>query len=200
LTVRRVGDDGSVTPVDLHSFFSTSAGVAGALIGLLFVAISVAQERLAAEDARQAHRVRASAALTAFLNALSVSLVALLHGEKVGGAAVSVSVVGLFFVVASLLSLRRVRSTQPGEIRDAAFLGVLAVVFCLQLLYGLLVILHPYDAGYVDDLAILVFCCFIIGIARSWELIGGPSIKLHREVRTIVRERGHGDGEGSREP
>jgi hypothetical protein len=183
-----------LSPANLHSFFSASASVAGALIGLLFVAISVAHERLAAEDAAQAHRVRASAALTAFINALTVSLFGLLPGEKVGWAALSVAAVGLAFIFASLLSLWRVRRMQPGELRDALFLVGLVVVFSLQLVYGVTVAVHPRDGGDVDTLAVLVFVCFIIGIARSWELIGGPTIRLHREVRTIVQARGHTGG------
>ncbi len=178
-----------MTPASLQSFFAASASVAGALIGLLFVAISVAHERLTAEDANQAHRVRASAALTSFTNALTISLFALTR-VGIGWPAFVVGVLGLAFVLASLLSLLRARRSQPRALRDALFLVGLVITFGLQLLYGLKVISRANDVSSVDGIAVLVIVCFLIGIARSWELIGGPSIGLGGEIAAIMRTRG----------
>ncbi len=174
-------------PADLHAFFGAAASVAGALVGLLFVAITIANEPITATEGAQAHRVRAAAALSAFTNALTVSLFALLPGAKIGWTAVSVAAVGLLFVAASILSLLRVRQSDPGQLRDALFLLGLAITFALQLFYGLRVVLDRHDADSVETLAVLVIVCFLIGIARSWELIGGPSFPLHRELGAIVR-------------
>ena len=75
--------------------------------------------------------------------------------------------------------------------RDGLFLIVLAVTFVYQLIEGIDVGTHPGDSGAVNTIAILAVVCFLVGIARSWELIGGPSIGIAHEVTALVR---HKDG------
>ena len=189
-----------MVPESAHDFFVAAGSVAGALIGLLFVAISVAANRLAREEAEaQVHRVRAAAALTAFTNALAVSLFALVPGHKIGPAAMAVSIGGLVFVLASLLSLIRTHRIRWGTVRDGLFLVGLVVLFVVQLIQGIRVSSQPDDASAVNTIAILVICCFLIGIARSWELIGGPSIGITQELRALVRSHQRSPGDSADE-
>ncbi len=179
----------------LHDFFVASASVAGALIGLLFVAISVAGERLSQKDETHINRVRAHAALTAFLNTLGMSLFALIPGERFGNVVLAESILGLSFVTGSLLSLVPRRGVVRGSrLFDAAFLIGLMAAFIAQLIAGLRLGASPDDAGVLRTTATLVVVFFLIGIARSWEVIGAPSTGLGHELgvqalRVIRRRR-----------
>ena len=62
----------------------------------------------------------------------------------------------------------------------------------IQLIEGAELIAQPGNAGDVNTIAALVIVCFLVGIARAWELIGGPSIGITREVTALVRRHQHG--------
>jgi hypothetical protein len=186
-------EDHQVVPESIHDFFVASGSAAGALIGLLFVVISVSSERLTrAEAGAQHYRIRAAAAITAFTNALAVSLFALIPVHKIGPTAVAVAVGGLLFVAAALLSLIRLRQVWQDTLREALFLIGLAVTFVIQLIEGVDVIAQQGDSGAVDTIAILVVVCFLIGIGSAWNLIGGPSIGIAREVTELARSHRRG--------
>jgi hypothetical protein len=191
-----------VVPDNIHDFFVASGSGACALIGLLFVAISVAGERLTrAETGSQLLRIRAAAALTAFTNALAVSLFALIPGQKIGPAALVVAALGLVFVTASLLSLVRAHQVRQATVADVVFMAGLIVTFVFQLIDAAEVIAQPVNPGAVNTIAALVVVCFLIGIGRAWELIGGPSIGITREVTALVQSHKRGaDGPADEEP
>jgi hypothetical protein len=176
--------------------------VAGALIGLLFVAISVEHERLTARDADQVHRVRARSALSAFINALVISLFALVPGNSLGIAATWAGSLGILFVLGSVLSVRRARSigAQTGHARQLTFLIVMLAAFVVQVWNGIRLVAHDHDPGAANWVAVLVIVCFMLGIYRSWELIGGPEIGFGHELAELVREHTHDDGTPAVDP
>ncbi|HTU29947.1 MAG TPA: hypothetical protein VMF07_11250 [Solirubrobacteraceae bacterium] len=181
-----------MAPDSLHDLFFAAAGVAGALIGLLFVAISVEHERLTARDADQVHRVRARSALSAFVNALVISLFALVPDDSLGVAATWAGSLGILFVLGSVLSVRRAQRHPPaktGHVRQLTFLVLMLVTFSLQVVNGIRLLVHAHSQGAANWIAVLVIVCFMLGIYRSWELIGGPEIGFGHELAELVRER-----------
>jgi hypothetical protein len=177
-----------MTTASAHEFFAACASVAGALIGLLFVAISVAPERILGPEASNVHGVRAAATLTAFTNALIVVLFGLIPGFNAGSAAVVIAIIGLLFIGGALLRL--LPGWRAGQIRliDLTFLVGLLAVFVIQLITGIGLDRHPADGGDLQVLCVLVIVCFLIGIERAWGLVGGPSVRLHHELFVRVQE------------
>lgn len=172
-----------------HDFFSACASAGGALIGLLFVAISVAPERILGPEASDVHGVRAAATLTAFTNALTVVLFGLIPGDNAGYPALSVAVVGLLFITAAMVRVFPGWRRKEIRLLDFTFLVGLFVVFIVQLIAGIGLARHAGNRGDLQTICTLVIVCFLIGIARAWELVGGPTVRLGREVAARVQER-----------
>jgi hypothetical protein len=116
-----------------------------------------------------------------------VSLFALIPGVGVAWPAISVGITGLLFVAASVLSLIRLRRRHHSGPRDVFFLVGQTALFVVQITAGLAAKGHPDDVGDTRTVAIVVIASFLIGIARAWELIGGPEIGFFHELRLLGR-------------
>ena len=84
-----------MVPEAFHDYFLATSGAGAALVGLLFVAVSIAPERTVMSGAPVERRAVATSAYTALLNAFFLSLVALLPQTNLGGAALILSLIGL---------------------------------------------------------------------------------------------------------
>jgi hypothetical protein len=84
-----------MVPPAYLSFFITAASAGGALIGLLFVAVSIAPHRTVQASAPVVSRVMASSTFTALLNAFFISLGAVLPHLNIGVITLIVSLIGV---------------------------------------------------------------------------------------------------------
>jgi hypothetical protein len=172
-----------VTSEAFRELFTAVATSAGALTGLLFVALSVTTPRRAALAAPPViQRVRAAAALLAFTNALSVSLFSLVPHTNPGYPALVLGLTGVLFTAAAMRSIitsdvpRRHKLHQSGLI-----LGLLGI-FGTEIVGGIAAIARPSDRSPVEWIGYALAASVLLGVARAWELVGdrdtGPMASL----------------------
>jgi hypothetical protein len=174
-----------VVPVSFHDFFGGCASVAGALIGLLFVAISVSPEKLTGENASPDHQIRAGAAFSALVNTLVIALVALLPGASLGEAGITLAIAGLASTAGLIVLLYR-EHQQRLRRGDAGMLAILLALYGLQLANAMQVERAASGIGGVTRQGGLCIGFFLFGIARSWQLAGARDLSLVSAVAGMI--------------
>lgn len=174
-----------VIPASFHDFFSGCASVAGALIGLLFVALSVSPEKLTGDEARTEHQVRAAAAFSALVNTLVIALVALLPGASLGEAGIIVAAAGLATTAGLIIVLYR-EHQQKIHSSDVRLLALLLILYSLQLANAVPLEGSPRSVGAVSRQGGLAILFFLFGIARSWQLVGARDVSLASTVTAVI--------------
>jgi len=180
-----------VVPLSFHDFFVGCATVAGALIGLLFVAVSVSPEKLTGDKARTDHQVRAAAAFSALVNTLVIALVALLPGARLGEAGLILAAAGLATTAILIIVLYREHGRVPRG--DGSMFIILLVLYGLQLANAIKLEAAPHDVSRVNDQGLLAIGFFLFGIARAWQLVGAREFTLASAVAAMIHRPG---GEG----
>ncbi len=185
-----------MVPESFHDFFLGVMSVAGALVGLLFVAISVTPAAVTDKAEHLEHRVRAGTAMLAFVNPLLLSMLALIPGIDLNPCAITMSSVGMVSTVALLIvvvvqaigpSTRRSLS-MGRRVRAALWLVGIEILFVLEFVSA-----NRLNAGQVDlsalkELAILMVLLFSTGITRAWELVGARAARVVTSLRDAATE------------
>ncbi len=176
-----------MVPTEFLDFFAASAGVAGALIGLLFVAISIAPSPSDAGK-RLELDVRAAVAFAALTDALAVSLFALIPGLDLSTPTLVVASAGFATCVGLIVIIVQTRALSQHR-RKLRLIGAQGLVYVVQFGTALTLANSPHDQAGVRELAILTVVFFLIGIARAWQLVGARETGLLHVVRELVGSR-----------
>ena len=179
-----------MVPLSYHDFFAGCATVSGALIGLLFVAISVSPAKLAGDQASTDHQVKAGAAFSALVNTLVIALVALMPGTGLGYTAIILAGVGLSTSSGLIILLHR-ESAERIRPRQVIMLALLIVLYGLELVYGILLNASPRDVGQVGNLGTLAIFFYLFAIARAWQMVGARDTGLISAAAEMAQRRGH---------
>jgi hypothetical protein len=155
-----------------RDFYSTIAASAGALTGLLFVAISVAPRRGPDVDPAVIQQVRAAAALVAFSNSLAISVFALVPEGSVRIPAVVVGAAGILFTAAGTRSILSSPSTAGRRLQLLGPTAVLLLICGTELVAGLALLADSHRSTPLQLISYAVAASLLVGVTRAWELVG----------------------------
>src|SRR6266480_3028164 len=160
-----------MVPEAFNNFFLASAGIGATLVGLIFVAVSIAPEHIVQANAPIERRAMAASAFTALLNAFFISFGALIPGI-IGSLTLVMSALGL--TTSSLLAwnLLKERERWQNVLRRVFLILVSFIIYGFEFYYAILIIQEPNNVGNFYVLAALLLVVYGIGLTRAWQLLG----------------------------
>src|SRR5690348_10423817 len=160
-----------MVPSAYDTYFAAVATAAAALIGLLFVAVSVRDDTIFGSKAIPGGEALAITAFTGLVNSLVVSLTGLIPKVNVGEPAVIMAVIG------SVASIRLQRRLHIGRNpRNPIVFAVTLLAYAAQFGFGVLLLLKPHDSDWVLNLSFIIFLTLIVSLQRAWSLLKGRHI------------------------
>jgi hypothetical protein len=178
-----------MVPAEYDAYFGAAATASAALIGLLFVAVSVRDDSIFGQKATPGGEALAITAFTGLVNSFVVSLLGLIPKVNIGEPAVIAAVIGL---VSTVRLQRRLRTS-----RNLIVLAVTLLAYAAQFGYGVLLILKPHDSDQLINLSFVLFATLIVSLQRAWSLLKGKHLAGARgSAVSGDHDPPHGSGPG----
>src|SRR5215471_2847823 len=157
-----------MVPGMYDAYLGAVATASAALIGLLFVAVSVRDESIFGPKATPGGEALAITAFSGLVNSFVVSLLGLIPKVNIGQPAVIMAVVG---VIATVRLQRRLPAS-----RNLIVLAITLLAYAAQFVYGVLLIIKPHDSDQLINLSFIVFVTLIVSLQRAWSLLKGKHL------------------------
>ncbi len=175
-----------MVPVDFQPFFSASVAASAALIGLLFVSVSVAPERVFGHEAEAVRQAQALSAFSALANVFFISLSSLIPQVRIGLSVTIIAIPAIVQTLALLLLLPQWRTARIVWRGMFLFLAS-AVIYGYELAIGIQLWRQPSNTGLLVSLVFLILGAYAIGLGRAWELLGAPRSGFFSYVWALLR-------------
>jgi hypothetical protein len=168
------------------NYFLAMAGAVAALTGLLFVAVSIQQERTFGPGAPLERRAVAGNAFTALIAVFFISTEALLPASNIGFSSVALAGLGLLttlrlgveLVVYQFRPRPRSRPLWLRLMRAAMLISTSLLIYLLLFFTGKQLLQHPHDQSAVGVVAVLLQVLCGLGLFRAWELLGASRQRI----------------------
>jgi len=177
-----------MVPAEFESFFVTSATVSSALIGLLFVSISINPQRIFGPNAESARQAQALSAFSALANIFFISLAALIPGIAIGPVVAVIAVPSMLQTLGLLLLIPHWRAENAVR-RGVILFSVSALIYGYEMAIGIRMWLVPSDTGALSGLLELLLGAYAIGLGRAWELLGAPRLGWYGFLAAALQRR-----------
>lgn len=161
-----------MVPPEFLNFFIASTSAGAALVGLLFVAVSIAPEQMVTRRAPVERQAVAGSAFTALINAFFISLVSLIPHFNIGTLIVPFICLCLATTLIQAWQLLRLPKGWQSFLRRAFLVVLSFALYGLELVNALQLSFDPSLVGALYGLILLLVGAFALGLIRAWELFG----------------------------
>jgi hypothetical protein len=160
-----------MVPGVYDAYFAAMATAAAALIGLLFVAVSVRDDTIFGPKAMPGGEALAVTAFIGLVSSFVVSLLGLIPKVNIGEPAVVMAVIGIVAMV------RLQRRLHVG--RTVIVLAVTLLAYTAQFGFGVLLLVDPHSDQLIN-LSVIMFVPLIVSLQRAWSLLKGKHLAIAR--------------------
>jgi hypothetical protein len=189
-------------PPTFQAFMTASTQASAALIGLLFVSISIAPGRVFGAEAEGRQQAVALSAFTALANIFFISFATLIPDVPIGPVVIAISIPATLQTL-SLLGLVRHWRAERILRRGLSLFLASAAIYGYEMVIGIQLWEAPSNTGALTGLLELLLGAYAIGLGRAWELLGAPRSGFGAILGGLIRAalgRGRGDKPPDQQP